>query len=150
MGGAVPPADEEGDPRDLRLLDLEGLPFQERAVRPCPRAGHDPGQAEPGALESPARGVDVADEDRPSIWTQVRALAQLRDAPGVGRPGLGGEDLDIESRPEGHERIARAAAGVLAADLGPHARALLEAANPFVQVTRAEDQVIDVGLGRGW
>jgi hypothetical protein len=37
---------------------------------------------------------------------------------------------------------------VLTAHLRPHARALLEAPDAFVEVARPEDEVIDVGPGR--
>ena len=124
--------------------------FHSRSV-PSGRA-RDPGEtSERPNPASPSRwraDLHVGHEDGPAVRSEVRALAQLRGHARIGRVHLRREDLDVKRRPQGDERVARAAARMLAAHLGPHARPLLEAPDPFVEIARPEDDVIDMGGGR--
>ena len=123
MGRAVPPADEERKPGNLRLRDLERLPLEEGSVGSGARSGKDLGQPEPGIAEPLSRGLHVAHEDRPPERSEVRPLAQFRDLDMMRRiidavGAIGGDDARayLELIASGHEvpAVRDLAAGALA------------------------------------
>jgi hypothetical protein len=150
MDGIGAPLDEKRKQATEVVVQIESSPLEYMSVRTFAGAGS-------GTIESDMRGAEASCELVKIGWTSGPAdearFTKVFQAETVGHGellGIGSDDFEIAARVKvragrffnGQESVARAAAGMNAAELHADAGVLLDKGDTRVEVTAAEKDVV--------
>ena len=125
----------------------ERLPTEDAAVRSRPGTGPRTLRGDSGFVQSLRKGFNITGMHSPTDETWSRQFLERGKLRGCERLHgvllrIGCDDFEITPFAEREQRISSTSPGMNSADRSPHAGALLDKSNTGIEITAAEENVI--------
>src|SRR6266849_1582437 len=147
VGGGVKrigaPLDEKREQAVVIVVEGEALPVENFAVGTPARAGLRIFEGDVGFAKTRGDLSHVSGMNGPADDARLLQFAQAGDLRGDVLGGIGRHDLQVFSFTQRKQGVARAAAGMNAAECGAHTGVFLNEVDAAIEIVAAENEVIE-------